>query len=415
MTMTRRMMVLVIAVGLLFVVGIDPSLAQQKPIKIGFIVPLTGPSAANAKDMVDALNMCVDDVGGKVAGRPVKVFVEDDALKPAQGLAKARKLVTEDGIHVLTGVMLGSVNGAIAPYVHEKKIPFLTMAASPSDITFKKDSPYLFRPISSGIQVMHPFGEWAYKNLGVKKVVTMSLDYTFGYDNIQAFHRTFEEAGGKIIQMIWTPVNVLDFAPYISQINQEADAVCCLYWGSFSLRFTKQFEEAGLKGKMKILGGPTFVDEHALRFMGDEALDIISANSWSAALDTPNAKKFVQEYRRRYGFVPSFYSEMVYTNMRWLFAAIRSINGNVEDSAKLVAALKKTKIADAPRGPVEMDNYNNAVHNIYIRKVERGKEDLQNTVIATIPKVSQFWKYNPEEFIKEPSYSRDYPPCKDCK
>jgi branched-chain amino acid transport system substrate-binding protein len=149
--------------------------------------------------------------------------------------------------------------------------------------------------------------------------------------------------------------------------------------------------------------------------MGDEALGIISANSWSAALDTPNAKKFVQEYRRRYGFVPSFYSEMVYTNMRWLFAAIRSINGNVEDSGKLVAALKKMKIADAPRGPLEMDNYNNAVHNIYIRKVERGKEDLQNTVIATIPKVSQFWKYNPEEFIKEPSYSRDYPPCKDCK
>ena len=119
---------------------------------------------------------------------------------------------------------------------------------------------------------------------------------------------------------------------------------------------------------MEILGGPTFVDEHALRFMGDEALGIISANSWSAALDTPNAKKFVQEYHRRYGFVPSFYSEMVYTNMRWLFAAIRSINGNVEDSGKLVEALKKTKIADAPRGPLEMDNYNNAVHNIISAK-----------------------------------------------
>jgi branched-chain amino acid transport system substrate-binding protein len=413
--MMRRVHVLALVCGVSCALLSPIAGAAAKPIKIGFIAPLTGPAAANAKDMVDALHMAVEDVGGKVAGRPLQVIVEDDATKPAQGLAKARKLVTEDGIQILSGVMLGSVNGAVAPYVNEKKIPFLTMAASPSDITFKKDTPYMLRPISSGIQVMHPFGEWAYKNLGIKRVVIMGLDYSFGYENLQAFHRTFEEAGGKVIQQIWTPVNALDFAPYLAQLNKDADAICALYWGSFSLRFTKQFEEAGLKGKMKVLGGPTFTDEHALRDMGDEALDIITANSWSAALDTPAAKKFVQEYRKRRGLVPSFYSEMVYSAMRWLFEGIRAVNGNVEDSEKFLAAIKRTKITNAPRGPIALDAYNNAVHNIYVRKVERVGGELQNTVIATIPNVSQFWTYNPDQFIKEPSYSRDYPPCKNCQ
>ncbi|HTU03825.1 MAG TPA: hypothetical protein VMG58_18465, partial [Candidatus Sulfotelmatobacter sp.] len=97
------------------------------------------------------------------------------------------------------------------------------------------------------------------------------------------------------------------------------------------------------------------------------------------------------------------------------FEGIKAVNGNVEDSPKFLAAIKAAKIANAPRGPISLDAYNNAVHNIYVRKVEKVNGELQNTVIATIPNVSQFWKYDPEKFVKEPSYSRDYPPCKNCQ
>jgi branched-chain amino acid transport system substrate-binding protein len=86
----------------------------------------------------------------------------------------------------------------------------------------------------------------------------------------------------------------------------------------------------------------------------------------------------------------------------------------VEDRAAFMAALRPVEIADAPRGPVKMDPYGNPTHNIYIRKVERVNGKLQNTVIITYPAVSQFWKYPPEEFLKQPVYSRDFPPCRHC-
>jgi hypothetical protein len=76
---------------------------------------------------------------------------------------------------------------------------------------------------------------------------------------------------------------------------------------------------------------------------------------------------------------------------------------------------RKVEIADAPRGPVKLDAQGNPIQNVYIRKVERNKDgELQNTVIVTIPAVSQFWKYGPEEFLKQPVYSRDFPPCRAC-
>src|SRR5712691_6736263 len=129
--------------------------------------------------------------------------------------------------------------------------------------------------------------------------------------------------------------------------------------------------------------------------MGDEAVGIVSPLIYSAALDTPENRRFVAQYRKRFGKVPSYFSETNYTSGRWINEAVKAIGGNVEDREKLLAALRKVEIADTPRGPVKVDAYGNPIQNTYIRKVERNKDgELQNTVILTIPAVSQFWKYD---------------------
>jgi branched-chain amino acid transport system substrate-binding protein len=125
-------------------------------------------------------------------------------------------------------------------------------------------------------------------------------------------------------------------------------------------------------------------------------------------------KEWVKKYKAKYGKVPSYYSETCYTSGRWIETALKATNGNVEDREKFLAALHAVKLPDALRGPLELDSYGNPIQNIYIRKVERVNGELQNTVIATFPKVSQFWRWNPEEYLKQPVYSRDYPPCKHC-
>jgi branched-chain amino acid transport system substrate-binding protein len=135
---------------------------------------------------------------------------------------------------------------------------------------------------------------------------------------------------------------------------------------------------------------------------------------YSAALDTPVNKKFVTEYRKKYGKVPSYFSETCYTSTRWINEAARAIGGDVENREKFLEALRKVEIPDAPRGPVKLDAYGNPIQNIYIRKVERKDGELWNTVVHTYPAVSQFWKYKPEDFLKQPVYDRNFPPCKYC-
>src|SRR5207245_990844 len=180
-------------------------------------------------------------------------------------------------------------------------------------------------------------------------------------------------------------------------------------------QFFKQYQDAGLTGRIALIGGGPAVDEALLPQMGDEALGVITPLMYSAALGTRINRRFVKAYRERFGKVPSYFSETNYTSGRWIHEAVKAVGGKVEDREALLAALRKVEIVDAPRGPVKLDAWGNPVQNIYIRKVERNKDgELQNTVILTIPAVSQFWKYSPEEFLRQPVYSRDVPPCRHC-
>jgi branched-chain amino acid transport system substrate-binding protein len=112
--------------------------------------------------------------------------------------------------------------------------------------------------------------------------------------------------------------------------------------------------------------------------------------------------------------VPSYYSEVCYTTGRWINEAAKAINGDVEDREKFLSALRKVEIPDAPRGPIKLDAHGNPIQNIYIRKVEKKNGELWNTVIQTYTGVSQFWKYPPEQFLKQPVYDRNFPACKYC-
>jgi branched-chain amino acid transport system substrate-binding protein len=168
----------------------------------------------------------------------------------------------------------------------------------------------------------------------------------------------------------------------------------------------RQYQEFGLKGRVRLIGGGTTTDEHVLPFMGDEAIGTITALHYSAALDTPANKVFAQAYRTRYKKVPSYYSESMYTGGKYLVAAINAIGGRVEDRQALVDALRQVKPEGLPRGPVELDAYGNPIENVYVRRVERVNGQLQNTVIDTFPKVSQFWNYDPSDYLRQPLYAR---------
>jgi branched-chain amino acid transport system substrate-binding protein len=388
--------------------------AQGGPIKIGFLAPLTGPFAQVGKDMVNGTELYLDEIGRQVGGRKIELIVEDTEGQPATALNKSRKLVEQDKVHVLTGGLLANVGYALQPFIDGAQVPATYPVMAADDITQRKPARWIVRTGWATSQPMHPFAEWVVKNTKYRKVATIGMDYAFGYETVGGFQRVFEEQGGQIVQKIWTPLNTNDFAPFLSQLKRDADAVLALFVGRLALQFMKQYQEAGLHGKMPLLGGGTTTDESVLPQMGDEALGTITALHYSQAIDTPQNQKFAKAFEAKAGKIPSYYSEATYTNMRWITEAIKAVGGKAEDRPALLAALRKVDIKDTTRGPLSIDAHGNPIQNIYVRKVERVGGRLQNTVVATIPAVSQFWKYKPEDYLKQPLYSRDYPPCKAC-
>ena len=391
-----------------------PGWAQKGPIKLGLLVPQTGPLAANGKDMISGLTLFLEEQGNRLAGREIKLIMEDDEGKPATGLTKARGLVEEQGVHVLTGPLSAAVGYAVAPYIDSKKVPAIFPIVSAEDITQRKRSPYIVRTGWSSAQPSHPFGKWVYDNLGYRKVAMIGYDFAFGWEVAAGFHRAFEDAGGQVVQKLWPPLGTADFGPYLAQLRRDVDAIYAVFSGADALRFAKQFNDVGLKARLPLIGGGTFTDEHVLRTMGDEALGIVTALHYSAALSTPANRKFAQAYEAKFKQIPSYYSEGTYVAGIALKVALEATAGDVEGVDRFLSALRKVDLSDAPRGPMRFDDFGNPIQNIYVRKVERVGGRLQNTVIHTIPSVSQFGPYKAEEYLKNPVYSRDYPPCKHC-
>jgi branched-chain amino acid transport system substrate-binding protein len=401
-------------VALVLLLAAPADVLAQGPIKIGLLVPLTGAFAQIGKDMVTGNDIYLDEIGRQAAGRKIEMIVEDTEGSPATALTKARKLVEQDKVHLLTGGLLASTGYALHPYVDGQKVPTTYPVMASDDLTQRKPAKWVVRTGWTTSQPMHPFGDWVAKTLKYKKVATIGMDYAFGWETVGGFQHSFEEAGGQIVQKIWTPLNTNDFAPYLAQIRKDVDAVFALFLGRLALQFSKQYQEVGLKGRIPLIGGGTFTDEHVLPSMGDDAIGIITALQYSAALETSANKRFAAAFEAKAGKSPSYYSETTYTGARWIVEAIKAVKGNVEDREAFLAALKKVDLADVPRGPIIVDRYGNPIQNIYVRKVEKVGGKLQNTVVVTFPAVSQFWKYDPDEYMKTPLYSRDYPPCKYC-
>jgi branched-chain amino acid transport system substrate-binding protein len=162
---------------------------------------------------------------------------------------------------------------------------------------------------------------------------------------------------------------------------------------------------------MQVIGGMTALDEAVLRNMGDEALNIITTCWYSAELDAKPNQTFAPAFRQEFKYDPGFYAASTYVNGAVLEAAVKAVNGNVEDKPALIAALRSANV-DTARGSVKFDDLGNVVGNVYLRKVTRKEGRLVNSVFKTYPDVSQFWTYGKEAFLANPVYSREFPPAR---
>jgi branched-chain amino acid transport system substrate-binding protein len=407
-------MVLVVAAAA--AVSGSPALgAERGPIKIGYFIPLTGTFSQVGKDMVDGFMLFWEEVGNQAAGRKIEVIVEDYEAVPATALTKVRRLVEQEKVQTVAGGLLAATGYAVSPYIEQQRIPTIFPVLASDDLTQRKPTRWAIRTSMTGSQNTHALADYAYKVMGLRRVAALNMDYAYGWEASGGFQRVFEELGGKVVQKIWTPLNVQDYGPYLASIRKDIDGVYTTQSGGLAQRFIKQWNDFGLKGKLPLLGIGTLTDENVLKSMGDEAIGITTALLYSGVLDNPANKKFAAAYEKKYNRSTSLYSMEGYTAARIYFEAIKALNGDVEDRDKFMQALRRVEISDDPRGPLKMDELGNPIEHTYIRKVERVGGKLQNTVIHTYPNVSQFWTYKKEDYLKQPLYDRNNPPCRHCE
>jgi branched-chain amino acid transport system substrate-binding protein len=384
----------------------------REPIKIGFIASLSGVGSKGGEDEVNGIKLFLDQIGYTIAGRKVELLVENDESNPSMGVQKMLKLVKTDHVQILDGVTFSHVALALAAADEKCQVPLIIAIPGADDLTQRKRSPWVVRTSFSSSQSSMPFGEWVHKNLKYKRVATVGVNFPYSWESVGGFQKTFEASGGQIVQKIWVPLGYMDFSSYLSKLRKDCDAVYIVTIGTAAAALSQQLRQ--LYPKLPIISAAATFEETALRSMGDEVLGSTTAVIYSAALDTKNNKRFVEEYKTRYGYEPSQFAEGAYTSGMAIRQAVQRIGGNVEDGRQLLAALKKVVLKDAPRGALKLDDYGNPVENVYIARIERVNGHLQQTVLDTIPNVSQFGKASPDKFLQEPSFSADYPPCRYC-
>lgn len=384
---------------------------SQTPIRIGLMAPLTGVVAAGGREIVDGFTMFWDGIGNKIAGRPVEIIIEDDASNPDTALQKARRLVEQSKADFLFGNLLANTGLAVANYVKTNGEPYFIPVIAADTLTQRGRIPNVIRAGGySASQFARPLADWALKQ-GYKKVATISQDYTFGHEQCGGFAQTFTEGGGEIVMQLWHPLNTSDFSPYLGQLSSAgADAIFAMETGADSTRLMQQYANFGLKGQIPLLGAQNASDQSVIRTMGPECENVVTSAHFAEGADKPATQAFVKAYSAKFNKIPSLYAFSHYVGAMWVAKAIEAINGKVEDRKLFLDTMLKTELSGSPLGnPVHFDAYGNPVYDVYIRKVVKNSAGKYwNVPIDTYPQVSQFWKYDPETYMKQPPYSREF-------
>jgi len=384
--------------------------AQGAPFKIGLMTVKTGPLAQGGIQMEQGIATFLKEKNGAFGSRKVELLVADTGGNPAGAKTKAQELLERDKVDVILGPLAAFELLAITDYVRERQTPMLSLAAA-EDVTQRKVNPWVIRPAASSGQCSHVMADYAAKEMGLKRMATISEDFAFGHEQCAAFQRVFEDTGGKIVKKLWPPLVTPDYTPYIAQIG-DVDGVFNGFAGSNPVKFMRSYADLGLKAKIPLTAGWTALDDALLKSVGDEAVGVISATYYTADHDSPSNKRFVAAMAKDYGVLPGAYSAAMYVAGQCVEAALGKTGGKSDDKKALSDALHGLSLEDTPRGPVAFDEGGNVVGSVFVRRCERKGGSLVNTTIKTYPKVSQFWTYPPAEFLKQPVYSRDYPPAK---
>ncbi len=339
------------------------------PVKIGFITTLSTPAGYIGEDERDGFNLAVTQGGGKLGGIPVELVVEDDALKPANAKQAVDRML-QSGIKLYTGVNFSNVLAAVVPSVLKAEQFYVSLNPGPSNFAGDKcDKNYFVASYQN--DAFHTAGGVAANELGYQRVVLLAPNYQAGRDALAGFKRTYK---GEVLAEIYTKLDQSDFSVELARVRSLApDAVYQFHPGGAGINFAKQYANAGL-GKTIPMVMPGFsMDNRMLAATGNASEGFYTTGIWSSAMDSAASQKFVQDFQKAYGRIPTDYAMQAYDTAQWIGSGLKAVNGDLAQADAFRAALRKADFASL-RGKFKLNTNQHPIQDLYLMRIEKNAQ-----------------------------------------
>ena len=367
--------------------------ASKEPIWIGIDTELTGVMSEPSGNVKMGYDLFLQEVGYKVAGRPIKVIEYDNKTDPKLSVEVVQKLVEKDRVNILGFGSNSAAAIAVMGYAGKAKVPLVVIGMAGSERVTLPPNKYIFRLSYADGQIEVPLARYAYEKLGYKRMALMGPDYVGSTGKLWAFQQSFERAGGKIAQTILWPLGTMDIAPYFARLKPEVDAIFPFEPGDISInRFIGQYFELGLDKKMKLCTHFTFTEDYSpIQIFKEKMIGMVSGGYYCLNASTPENKRMTEQYYARYGKKKLMNSAAStgYEAMKFVWTALNAIQGNAQETDAFLKAMHTTTMKGLMGGSVSVDGNGNVVRDILIRQVQKKDGVVQNVVLDVIPQVHQ--------------------------
>jgi len=364
---------------------------QPTSVKIGVLNPTTGSFTVFGKDVNAGIELYFNSIDNKVADTPIELVFADTAGDPQQALEQARRLVEQEKVDFLTGIVNSAVVVPLAQFADQQEVPLLILVGGALAATGPDRSPYVFRTAMANGQQDRPLGWYTASELGLKRAATFAWDFLVGEERAGAFSSAFTEAGGAVVTQQKPPLGTTDYGPFISQVDPSSiDVAYAFFAGPGAVSFVQQMRQFGLTPDLQLVA-PDYFTAGVLQPMGEDALGLVQGGQYIPALDNPENKAFLELYNAAVGGEPGVYAEEGYLGAAVAAAAIEAVGGDLSDTQAFLGALAAVEL-DTPAGPFHFDKNGQSVRNVYITRVVEKDGAITHEVLDVIEGVSQDWK-----------------------
>ena len=355
-----------------------PAQAQQK-IKIGFISTFSGPQGVMGQYMKESVELALDHLGRKVGGLEVEMHYGDDQVKPDVGVQVAEEMLKKHQVDFVSGIIWSNVMMAVMPVVTGAGKIMVGSNAGASPLAGSQCNELYFSTSWNNDQTPEAMGKFL-QDQGVNDIYVMAPNYQAGKDMVAGLKRYYK---GRIVEEIYTKLGQQDYQAEITQLrSKNPKAVFAFYPGGMGIQFLRQYDQAGLRGKLPLYTVYT-VDEISIPAVKDAAVGIYETRYWSPDLKNPANQKFVTDYKKKYGKLPVFYGAQAYDSILLIDSAVKATKGNLKDNKALVAAMRKANF-DSLRGPFTYNVNHHPIQNFYLLRAEKVGNEIEMRIQKTI-------------------------------